>query len=113
MRIRKLAVALSWIAASEIVYGAQPPIVIVVPDQVGIQELALKEAMESAQRTFKSAGVETDWDVCRVATDTNEPCTLPAPGSYLKAIFEPDWAATLALSRASRGDSARRSRRAT
>lgn len=78
-------------------YGAQERITVVIFDGVGTTGNILKEAAETARWAFRSAGVETDWKICRVST---EPCTLPPDGNYLQAKVVPHWEGRLKLQEA-------------
>jgi len=89
MRTRKLPVAMVWMAAAGVCYGAQEQITVVIFDSVGVPLATLKEAAETARYAFRTAGVETDWSVCRISQRPLERCALPLDESYLQAKVVP------------------------
>jgi len=76
-------------AASGICYGSQKQITVVIFDSAGVPGAILKEAAETARYAFRTAGVETDWSVCRVSRSPLEHCTLPLDEGYLQAKVVP------------------------
>lgn len=82
MKARKLAVVTVWMAAA--CFGAETKFTVVIFDHIGMPRITLKEAAETARRTFRAAGVATDWGVCLSTADSLEHCVLPAAGTYLE-----------------------------
>ena len=88
MRIRKLAVATVWISAA--CYGAGPKLAVVIFDYAGTPGATLKAAAETAREDFRTAGVETEWSVCRVPRDLYEHCALLPAGAIRVNVIPRD-----------------------
>jgi hypothetical protein len=85
MRTQKLVVATVWMAAA--CFGAEPKLAVVILDYAGTPGAILKAAAETAREAFRTAGVETDWSVCRVP---DEHCALPPVGTIQVKVLPPE-----------------------
>src|SRR5262245_33830706 len=83
-----IAAATIWMAASG--FAAEHPTTpIVVFDQAGVGEPALRKATQTGREIFHSAGAQTEWTVCRVS-DPDEHCHLPAAKDYIQVLVRPN-----------------------
>lgn len=89
MSIRRLGLAIVWIAGGHIIHGADQPMSIVIFDYAQMPGDTLTETASMARRVFQAAGVETDWMVCPMSKDHNTACHVPPPGSYMQAKVMP------------------------
>lgn len=85
MRTQKLVVATVWMAVA--CFGAKPKLAVVIYDYAGTPGATLKAAAETARETFRRAGVETNWSVCRVP---DEHCALPPVGTIEVKVLPPE-----------------------
>jgi hypothetical protein len=89
MRVGKV-VAVICIAAAKALFGAQGLMTVVVFDYAAEPDATVKRAVEAAHTPFRTAGVPTDWWVCRHSEDPNEHCALPA-GTYVQVMVVRQW----------------------
>jgi len=95
MDTKKLAGIMMCFGACGVGRANEKPLTIIIFDQAGIEEQALRVAAVGAQRIFGSAGVETEWSVCKVSRDPTQHCALPPADTYLKVLVISNWAGPL------------------
>ena len=82
-------------------FGAETKLAVVIFDYAGTSGGTLKAAADTAREAFRTAGVETDWSVCRVP---NEHCVLSPVRTMQVSATEGGGRATLARSNGLCGD---------
>jgi hypothetical protein len=99
MKTWKMAATMVWMAAGAACYGAPNNLMVVIFNFAGAPRADLDAAAEEARQAFHTAGVETTWTVCQVASDPSQDCVRPPAGTYLEVKLVAQAVASAFLSR--------------